>query len=536
MIQSRERRAESGGPRGKGTDSRLFALSSSRSAFGLALLSAVLLVLAFPDFNWWLLAWVALVPLLLALIRYPLSLKQSFLLGEITGAGYFYGTCYWITYSMIHYGGIPSGLAYLMAIIPAVVLGALVGLVVVGVRLSIRRLGVVGVLSAPPLWVLAEWLRPQMTGIGWNALGYSQAFHPRAIQMAEYVGVYGVSFILVLTSALITRTAWLLKENHPEKKWPAMSWGVFCGGLCVLATVVGLRPQSVSDSGSTMRVLAIQPNIPVRAAPNPQADADSLDRLVQQTEAALAAHGPTDLIIWPESSLNIFLKHSPEVQSRLARLVQLHRVYLLLSVLGWEEPDRVFNSAAILAPNGQAIGEYRKTKLLPFGEYVPLRGIVPFIDRVPALAGDFETGTTYPVMDIGAARVGGFICSEAMFSDIARALVREGATMLVNISNYGWFGPTPAPRQHLAHVIFRAVETRRHLFCVTNTGISAHITPAGELRSETDWFEPAVRRWIIPSPPSEGTLTFYARHGDVFVLGCAILAVILLVKRKQVKR
>jgi apolipoprotein N-acyltransferase len=505
----------------------------------LALLSGVLLVLAFPGFNLWPLAWVGLIPLLFALIRYQLSLKQALCCGEATGVVFFYGSCYWITYSIIHYGGIPPVLAYLLAIIPALALGAFFALFAAGVQVTIRRVGAMGLFYAPFLWVVTEWLRLKVTGIGWNALGYSQAFHPRLIQIAEYVGVYGVSFLLVLLCSMLTAVALFLERKNATHQWLDLRSLVTGLGLVVLVIGISVwmferhveRPTSDNEN-SRLRILAVQPDIPIEVMVDPVAQANSFHQLIQQTERTLAANPGMDLVIWPESPLNISFHYSPEAGPSLVGLVQQHHVYLLLNVLGVGTLDEVHNSVSVLSPEGRQIGEYHKIRLLPFGEYVPLRGIIPFIDRIPALAGDFAPGTQYTVIDIGKARLGSLICFEAMFPDIARRLVIQGATVLVNVSNYGWFGPTPAAEQHLAHAIFRAVETRRHLLCVTNSGISAHITPAGALIGQTNLFERATRRWVMKSLQGRETFTFYVRYGDLFVLVCAIASAAFIVKRK----
>jgi apolipoprotein N-acyltransferase len=159
---------------------------------------------------------------------------------------------------------------------------------------------------------------------------------------------------------------------------------------------------------------------------------------------------------------------------------------------------------------------------MPFGEYVPLPRWLPGASSVRSLVGEFTPGSSYTLMPLGALRAGVFICIEAAHPAIARAFTLEGADVLINISNDGYLGPTPVMRQHLANAIFRAVENDRPVVRVTNTGITAYIAPNGKVWDETGAFQEAVRTWTV-SQPSSGS-TFYSRHGDVFVYGCALIS------------
>jgi apolipoprotein N-acyltransferase len=501
----------------------------------LVLLTPGLLILSFPDFGFALLAWIGLTPFFYGLATRPLSLKRCFVYGWLAGALFFYGSSSWITYSVIHYGELPAWLAYSLAIIPAVALGAFWALVAMGIRWAITRVGLIGFLFGPPLWAVSEWARLVCTGMGWNALGYSQAFQPHLIQVAQYTGVYGVSFLLVGVSSLlalglgyaVTRDAiWLGK--------PGRIAGALGIGSLLLVVVAGYRtgvetvPTDRHSESEVLRVTGIQPNVPIESALDPSRLARTFDRMVWLTERELASPPVTDLVIWPESPLNLSLHRSPEVVLALKSLARQHAVFLMLNVIGETPPDRWHNSVAVFSPDGEVIGEYHKLRLLPFGEYVPLRGVIPLVDQIPALAGDFSPGETYTLVDIGKAQVGSFICSEAAIPEIARRLTEAGATLLVELTNDSWFGPTPAARQHLAHAVFRAVENQRDLIRVTNSGLSVHITPEGKLIGETSLFQEQTRHWAIHPAPQTSGLTFYTRYGDGFILVCAMVSAMML--------
>jgi len=165
---------------------------------------------------------------------------------------------------------------------------------------------------------------------------------------------------------------------------------------------------------------------------------------------------------------------------------------------------------------------YDKIRLMPFGEYVPLPRWLPGASSVRGIVGEFTPGSSYTLMPLGALRAGVFICIEAAHPSIARSFTSEGADVLINISNDGYLGPTPVMRQHLANAVFRAVENDRDLMRVTNSGITAFITSTGVAHDQTNGFHEDVRTWTVSK--RGGGSTFYSRHGDVFVYGCALIS------------
>src|SRR6185369_13237351 len=179
------------------------------------------------------------------------------------------------------------------------------------------------------------------------------------------------------------------------------------------------------------------------------------------------------------------------------------------------------NSAILVNEKGEMSARYDKIRLMPFGEYVPLPRWLPGASSVRGLVGEFKPGSSYTLMPLGALRAGVFICIEAAHPGIARNFTHEGAQVLINISNDRYLGPTPVMRQHLSNAVFRAVENRRDLLRVTNAGITAYIGGDGSVREQTGGFQQAVRTWNVSLDRNE--TTFYTRHGDVFVYGCALI-------------
>ena len=216
-----------------------------------------------------------------------------------------------------------------------------------------------------------------------------------------------------------------------------------------------------------------------------------------------------------------------QFRERLSQFVKEYRASILLNSQEVAPNDGIYNSAVLINEEGSLVAQYDKIRLLPFGEYVPLPQWLPGAGLIRGIVGDFTPGTNYGLMPVGNVRAGVFICIESAYPSIAREFTREGADVLINISNDGYLGPTAVMRQHLANAVFRAVENNRPVLRVTNTGITAFITPRGQVRDETQPFQQAVRTWAITrtsSPPS-----FYAQHGDLFASACALLSVVALI-------
>jgi len=180
----------------------------------------------------------------------------------------------------------------------------------------------------------------------------------------------------------------------------------------------------------------------------------------------------------------------------------------------------------LISPSGEKIYEYDKNALVPFGEYIPARSWLPFMSHVKALVGDITPGAGITLGEAAGAKIGTLICFETTRPELARQMRSEGASVLVQLSNEAWFGPTSAPRQMLTSAIFRAVENNIELIRSANSGVSARIDRYGIVRGETPMFETATRSWKIKTEnESRGDgLTFYARHGDLFAVTCAVLS------------
>jgi apolipoprotein N-acyltransferase len=231
------------------------------------------------------------------------------------------------------------------------------------------------------------------------------------------------------------------------------------------------------------------------------------------------------LVIWPESPMNFTYGIDSQLRELLTRFTTTNQTALLLNSQEQAPNEGIYNSALLVNQEGRLIAQYDKIRLMPFGEYVPLPRWMPGASLIGAIVGDFTPGTNYRPMTIGEVRAGVFICIESAYPHIPRNLTREGADVLINISNDGYLGPTAVMRQHLANAVFRAVENGRPILRVTNSGISAYITSSGEVRDATQGFQTATRIWTIA--PNESAGTFYSRRGDLFVGSATALSVLL---------
>jgi apolipoprotein N-acyltransferase len=517
-----------------------------------ALVSAVLLVISFPDFNLWPLAWVSLVPLLL-LVAYRPRPWRCLYLGWLFGSVFFYASCYWLTYSMIHTAGLSPWIAYPVLAPGAVLLGIFPALFLLLLSHAIRRWGSVALFAAPVLWPALEWMRLGTTGQLWNAIGYSQAFHPLLIQSARQGGVYAVGFLIVAVNALVAYV--LVKRTaRPGIVWVTLFISV-AAALVLFAAPPKMDPSTMIQSKPDVVVIAVQPNVPMQILTDPSAIEALISRHLSLSTTALEQwerHGRIDnsiqvqagsdsanndstglrrdiprLVVWPESPMNFAYGTDTQLRERLAIFAKANHTSLLLNSQELAPNDGIYNSALLINEEGKLVVQYDKIRLLPFGEYVPLPRWLPGSGLITSIVGDFTPGANYPLMQLGKQRAGVFICIESAYPSIARTFTSEGADVLINISNDGYLGPTAVMRQHLANAVFRAVENQRPVLRVTNTGITAFITPTGQVIDATEGFEAQVRVWTIGQRASR--TTFYTRHGDLFAVACALLSLLIFV-------
>ena len=491
-----------------------------RRNLALSALSGLLLASSFPTIDLNFVAWFGLIPLFFAINGR--SVVQAFRLGFSAGIVFFAGTIYWVTNSIHFYGHIPlvpASLITLLLCAYCALFPALFSAAVAHIR-QIRPSLVV--LAAPAVWTALELVRTHLfSGFPWALLGYSQYAHLPVIQFADLTGVYGVSFLIVLVNAAI---AAVIADR--ERYIPLAACVV------VLAAVLGYGYHRLHapEGNDGITIAVVQGNIEQDKKWDPVYQSEVI---ATYKRLRLQARGQKpDLVIWPETATPFYFGGGAEnaaMTDDLKRFVRSTGTPLLTGSPTYELlPGRVVhlrNSAFLIDRDGGVSAVYHKIHLVPFGEYVPLKSVLFFVEKLVQAIGDFQPGTEHTVMKIPAARsakdipLSTVICYEIIFPDLVRRFVNDGATVMTTITNDAWFGRTGAPYQHFSMAVFRAVENRVPVARAANTGISGFIDAKGHILAASGIFSEAqLTRTLVPGTAK----TFYTRHGDVFAWLCVI--------------
>jgi apolipoprotein N-acyltransferase len=492
----------------------------------LALLSALLLVLAFPAFDFAFLAWVALVPLFVALRnRTPLRAGG---LSVLTGSCFWLGVCYWTK-------TVP-GFAWLDYLLCGLYVGAHFSLLGVVFSLLARYKQLPLFLFVPAAWVSVEYLRAHsgFLGVPWALLGHSQYQHLSLIQIASITGVYGVSFVIAVVNVAVYEALhavqWIEGKSRFVILWTRLlPSSVAAGVMLVLSFAYGFRVLAQPLAGRSIDVTVIQGNIPQHLKWKPEFRKQNLEQQVRLTREAVR-QGPTALIVWPESAASGTLPQDLFLLSFFSKVILDIQVPLLVG--GDQHPrygtrefrrENRLNSAFLLLPRGGISQSYSKMHLLPFGEYLPYRDVFPWPSRLTAVTGltNFLPGTEYTLFTLGEARFAALICWESLFPEQVREFVNRGAEFLVNITNEAWFGETAAPYQFWMMNVFRAVENRVAVVRAANTGVSGFIDPYGRIlgKVEEEGKDSFVAGYVTKPVPLSQASSFYTLYGDVWAYG-----------------
>ena len=485
-------------------------------AWLLPVVSGVLLALAYPPFNAAECAWIALVPLLFAV--HHGTRAEAFRRGYLAGLVFFGLTVWWIIHVTIAGTIALIGFLALYFGFAGVIFGLLRS------RDSVWRNLLVAVVGTA-WWVTLEWVRGKVPfgGFGWNGLGVSQHQTLPLIQIAEVTGVYGVSALVCFANFAIYVTLRRFLQQPVERR---LSWELYVAVLLLCGAFMHGLKVLQRDSGpvSGLRVALVQGNIPQQLKFNPGEKPMIMERYRTLTEKAAALK--PDLIIWPETGTPGVLRYDLESYSLVTNLAATANAPMLVGTMDVTGSDW-FNAAALVQPDGRIIGLYHKIHLVAFGEYVPLRKILPVLKYLTPIDGSFERGSTYSVFQWGDVRFGPVICFEDTLPDLYRRFVLRGVDFMVDLTNDAWFKESPAAEQHLANAIFRAVETRRPLVRCTNNGVTCVVDESGHIQSERRLPPHQEGLLVCTVPlPRERVLTFYVRHGDWFVGVCALVSAV----------
>ena len=489
-------------------------------------LSGLLLSFSFPLPDLHLLAWFGLVPLVLVMRSRP------FKSGFIAGLVFFAVVLYWVNIVMTTYGHLPLAASLACYLMLCIYLALFWG----GATWAASRIkeyrGYPLALTLPVFWVALEFLREfLLTGFPWASLGYSQQGWLTVIQSADLFGVYGLSYLLVLSSAVLGELC-LAVRSKPSSGLPLKA-AVVAMSLIAVNYGYGLwrLGQDLDSRTDTLRVGLAQGNIPQDLKWRPD---NQLNTIQAYRDLSLRAvrSGATDLLIWPEAALPFYFQDGGPLAASVKELAAETGVPLLFGSPAYRQAHdglRYLNSAFLIAPSGQVLGRSDKVHLVPFGEYVPLGEYFPFIDKLVVGIGDYSAGEISP-LPLGERQLGVLVCYEVIFPELARDYVRRGSDLLVNITNDAWFGRSSAPWQHLAMARFRAVENRVWVVRAANTGITAFIAPSGRVEQQSALFESAFLAGNVGLGARPG---FYCRTGDMIPGALLVIGLVWLVQTRR---
>jgi apolipoprotein N-acyltransferase len=483
----------------------------------LAVLAAAVLALPYHEPALFPLAWFAFVPLFWV-IDHVATPRQAFLFGWLAGSAAHVFGFHWLTYTITVFGGFPFAVSVLVFALYA----ALQGLQMALFTLALKTIGR-GPLSifAALFWVCAEFSFPLL--FPWH-LANSQIAFLWLVQTADLVGPYGASFVVMWFNAALYWACFAPITERKARFWPLAYASLFA----VLSVVYGiLRLQSVSEEMASARklsVAAVQGNVDIDMKWNPVLAQQNLNKHRDLTNSAPAAQ----LVIWPESAIEAMFADSVRaLPLEFLPAFKEERGYFIFGAKSFrghpgQADSKAFNTAFFTDAKGRILGRYHKQVLLAFGEYLPFAKILSWIPAMP-FADGFTAGPgpiAFPLQR--GIRVGPLICYEDLMPDLARSLVSETrANVLVNITNDAWYGKSVGPWQHLRLSQSRAIETRRSLLRVTNTGVTSLVNAKGELVKILPMFTAAVMQTEVDILNDE---TYYVRFGDWFAWGAALLS------------
>jgi len=480
-----------------------------------AVLTGALLFLSFPKFGCGAIAWVAWVPLLIALRGK--GVREAMMLGFSAGLVFHVGILYWITYVVVKYGSLSLTLGVAAMLLLCAYLSLYTAVFAAG---CVLFRNCAPLLAVPLLWTGLEFIRGWIfTGFPWETLAYSQYRYLPLIQIADVTGPAGLSFLIVVVNTLLFQAL--------ITKRASMRFGSIAAIAVVFLLLSGYGIWRLDDvregmaKSASIPVSLIQGNIDQNLKWNPRYQRDTVEAYLSQSARYLPP--PGGVIVWPETAVPFYFQDDGPLQRRILAFARDHRVWIVLGSPTYADRavgTNFANSAFLVDPDGRIAGRYDKVHLVPYGEYVPLRRYFPFISKLAVGVGDFRPGRGYFPLSLNGHCLGILICYEGIFPAAGTDYKRRGAEMLVNITNDAWFGPTSAPYQHLSMTVFRAVETRTYLCRAANTGISAFISPTGEITKKTGLF---LRSGLAGEVRLLAKKTIYSTYGDFFAYSSIVV-------------
>jgi len=510
-------------------------------AFG----TGFLLFLSFPGtVGLWPVAWVALLPLLLALRN--VGPGRAALLGLFAGMVHYVSLLYWIIIVLGRYGNLPLWVSVPAMLLLALYMSSYMVLFCTIMCRIWRQNEIMVLWVGPLLWVGLDYVRSFLfSGFPWQDLAYSQYKALFLIQIVDLTGHSGITFLIVLVNSVtaLLFVLWRAKISVDSPTNPVLALRIRRAWYLAVAPALGLmvgvmaynivRYNQVSgmiDKSPTMKISVVQGNIEQDQKWSPAMRFETIDIYRQLSEqAATQENEPPALLVWPETALPFIISDNSYFSRLQDFLVSEKGTWLLAGAPYFKETGNKesqqkgellsYNSAYLFTPEGEIEARYDKQHLVPFGEYVPFSRYLPLPGPIVENIGNFSSGRPRAPLSCQSAEIGVLICFESIFPKLARNWTAAGANLLVNITNDAWFGRSSAPWQHLSMAAFRAVENRRSLARAANTGVSAIIDPLGRITGISPLFQPF---YYVGDVSLLQTETMFVRFGHYFGLACLL--------------
>jgi apolipoprotein N-acyltransferase len=421
--------------------------------------------------------------------------------------------CYGVVIPWIRYFGYVALIPLVVAMAAAIaVVGALVA------SFASRRLASPFLTAAA--WVVLEALRGRwpLGGFPWADLGIALHDVPAARALAGVGGTLLVTFVIVAVNGLLLELGLAVAAHRPRASVLAAGG---LAGLLLVTVVVDVTRYQPRTTGH-LKVAMLQGD----DEQLPLAEQTNQPLTAKHLELAGQLRGHYDLIVFPESALDTDPEADPALREQLTQLAAEHGANVLVNARTLAPDGRYRNTNLMYTPDGRLEGRYSKQHLVPFGEYVPWRDQLSFLNELRQIPYDFEAGDSRTIFHVAGHPIGSVICFESAFGPLVRDYVRDGAQAIVVSTNNRSYQRSGNSEQHLASSQMRAAETGRPVLQASVSGISAVIDPDGSVHQTTKLFEPAIVRATIPTTTGE---TLYVRFGDWLVFGCALALVVVTV-------
>ncbi len=484
--------------------------------FASACLSGILIAFLFPKFNLEFLAWISIVPLLYAVSKSK-SFKEAFFYGFVSGAVSYVIILYWVAYTVCVFGNLPYYGAIFALLLLSSYLALYIALFAGFVKILLNNFNRLNIILIPSCWVFFEFFKSKLlTGFPWENLGFSQYLNLPFIQVSNIIGVLGLSFVIVLINYTVFH--FIFYKNKISKR-QALFELIFVLSVFIVIVSYGYYNiysiKKLLKTKKPLKIALIQGNIGMFQ--KWKITKKRTTSIYLNLSKKSLKYQP-QLILWPETALPYIISLHPHYWNKVMNFSERNKINLIFGAVGlgfFNGKNHFYNRAYAFNGKSGRFSYYDKHHLVPFGEYIPLKKQFPFLAHVlrGAGIGNFTGGKKFRILKSGKIRAGSMICYEAYFDSLVRHFSRDGANILISITDDAWYGRTSAPYQDMSMTVFPAVENERFVARAGNSGISGIISPTGKIMGETGIFK---KTYFIGYIKLINRKTFFALYGNIF--------------------